>query len=87
MLVGRFFILQSFYGKLIIHISVARHAAEHISSQRPMLLFLFLLQLLRSASDSAGAIPRNGFQFSNSQVQEREGSGLSPKNQVSPHVF
>lgn len=51
---------------------VARHTAERISSHRPMLLFQSLLQLLRSASDSAGAIPRNGFQFSNSQVQERE---------------
>ena len=60
------------------HISVARHTTEPTSSQIPILFFQFLLQLVMSASDSAGAIPRNGLQIS--QVQEHEGRACLQKS-------
>lgn len=53
--------------------SVARHTAELISLQSPILLFQSLLQRVRSAPNSAGAIPQIGLQVPNSQVQEHEG--------------
>lgn len=60
------------------YISVARHTAEFISSQTPMLLFKALLQLVGLTSNSAGAIPRNSLlQNPNSHVQEHEGRALS----------
>ena len=70
-----FFFNNPFY-VLAHHISVARHTAELISLQSPILFFQSLLQLGRSASNSAGAIPRNGLQIPNSQIHEHEGSDL-----------
>ena len=76
MLVSKSFFFNNPFYVLAHHISVARHTAELISLQSPILFFQSLLQLGKSASNSAEAIPRNGLQIPNSQIHEHEGSGL-----------